>query len=106
LGLTYDKENWDLGIMANYEGKRFADDQNVVELPAYSIVSFRAGKSFKLGAKQAIKIGLNVYNALNNRGLTEGDPRVADTAVVTTDPFYNARPILPRRLTVSVLFKF
>lgn len=106
VGLSYDKNDWDLGIMANYEGKRFADDQNVVELPAYTMFNLRAGKSFKVGAKQSIKVALNLYNALNNRGLTEGDPRVADTSVVTNDPFYNARPILPRRLTASVMFKF
>ncbi len=106
VGLTYDKNDWDLGIMANYEGKRFADDQNVIELPAYSMLNLRAGKVFKMGSKQAVKIGLNLYNALNNQGLTEGDPRVADTAVVTNDPFYNARPILPRRFMVSIMFKF
>lgn len=106
VGLTYDKKTWDLGIMANYEGKRYADDQNVVELPSYAILNLRAGKTFKVGAKQSIKVGLNLYNALNSRGLTEGDPRVADTSVVTNDPFYNARPILPRRFTASVIFKF
>ncbi len=108
-GLTYDKNNWDLGLMFNYEGKRFADDQNLIELPAYSIVNIRAGKTFSIrpgSDKQAIKIGLNLYNALNNRGLTEGDPRVADTSVVANDPFYNARPILPRRLTAYLMFRF
>jgi outer membrane receptor for ferrienterochelin and colicin len=106
-GLTFDKKNWDLGVMFNYEGKRFADDQNLVELPAYSIINFRAGKTFPVGdTNQSIKIGLNLYNALNNRGLTEGDPRVADTSVVANDPFYNARPILPRRLMAFVMFKF
>lgn len=105
-GLSYDKNDWDLGLMVNYEGKRFADDQNVIELPAYALLNLRAGKAFKIGAKQSIKLGLNLYNALNSRGLTEGDPRVADTTVVANDPFYNARPILPRRLMASVMFKF
>jgi iron complex outermembrane recepter protein len=105
-GISYDKDHWDLGLSVNYEGKRFADDQNLIELPAYSILNVRAGKSFAIGSKQAIKIGLNAYNVLNNRGLTEGDPRVADTNVVLNDPFYNARPILPRRLMLSILFKF
>ncbi len=108
-GLTYDRHNWDLGLMVNHEGKRFADDQNLIELPAYSILNLRAGRSFQVGeksAKQSMKIGLNLYNALNSRGLTEGDPRVADTSVVANDPFYNARPILPRRLTVYLMFKF
>lgn len=105
-GITYDKNDWDLGAMVNYEGKRFADDQNNVILPAYALLNLRAGKAFKVGAKQSIKIGVNLYNALNNRGLTEGDPRVADTSVITNDPFYNARPILPRRLMASIMFKF
>jgi iron complex outermembrane recepter protein len=105
-GLSYDKENWDIGAMVNYEGKRFADDQNLIELPAYGLLNLRAGKAFSVGTKQSVKIGLNLYNALNNRGLTEGDPRVADTSVVLNDPFYNARPILPRRFTASILFKF
>lgn len=108
-GLTYDKQNWEFGAMVNQEGKRFADDQNLIELPAYSILNLRAGRTFWVGTKedkQSIKFGLNLYNALNNRGLTEGDPRVADTSVVANDPFYNARPILPRRLTVFAMFKF
>jgi iron complex outermembrane recepter protein len=105
-GIAYDKNNWDIGVLFNYEGKRFADDQNNVELPAYAIVNARVGKAFKVGTDQSIKLGINVYNALNSRGLTEGDPRVADTSVVTNDPFYNARPILPRRVTASVMFKF
>lgn len=105
-GISYDKRNWDLGLMYNYEGKRYADDQNNIEMPAYSIVNMRAARSFSMGNKQSVKIGLNLYNAFNNRGLTEGDPRVADTSTVTNDPFYNARPILPRRLTASISFKF
>lgn len=105
-GLTFDKKNWELGLMFNYEGKRFADDQNLVDLPAYALVNLRLGKTFAMQAKQSFKIGLNVYNVANNRGLAEGDPRVADTSVVTNDPFYNARPVLPRRLTVFVMFKF
>jgi outer membrane receptor protein involved in Fe transport len=105
-GLSYDKKNWDLGLMYNYEGKRYADDQNNIEMPAYSLVNMRAARSFEVGTKQTIKIGLNLYNAFNNRGLTEGDPRVADTSTITNDPFYNARPILPRRLTASITFKF
>jgi len=106
LGLTYDKNGWDLGASVNYEGKRFADDQNVINLPAYSIVTARAGKTFNVGEKQTIKFGVNVYNVLDNQGLTEGDPRVADTTVLANEPFYNARPILPRRLIASVTFKF
>jgi iron complex outermembrane receptor protein len=107
-GLSFDKKNWDLGIMFNTEGKRFADDQNIIELPSYSIINLRAGKTFPIkdSKGQSIKIGANLYNALNNRGLTEGDPRVADTSVVANDPFYNARPILPRRLMLFLMFNF
>ncbi len=105
-GISFERKQWDIGLMINHEGKRYADDQNNVELPAYSILNARIGKAFRAGDKEQIKIGLNVYNALNSRGLTEGDPRVADTSVATNDPFYNARPILPRRITVFVMFKF
>jgi outer membrane receptor for Fe3+-dicitrate len=105
-GLTYDKKSWELGVMFNYEGKRFADDQNLVELPAYGLVSARLGKTFAMQGKQSIKLGLNVYNVANSRGLAEGDPRIADTSVVANDPFYNARPVLPRRLTAFLMFKF
>ncbi len=106
VGLSYDKNGWDLGASVNYEGKRFADDQNVISLPAYSIVNARAGKTISVGDKQSIKFAVNVYNLLDNGGLTEGDPRVADTTVLTNEPFYNARPILPRRVVASVTFKF
>ena len=105
-GLAYSTAVWDLGVMANHVGKRYADDQNNIELPAYTLINLRANRSFAVGTRQTITIGLNLYNAFNSRGLTEGDPRVGDTNTILNDPFYNARPILPRRLTGSLTFKF
>jgi iron complex outermembrane recepter protein len=105
-GLTYDHKGWEAGINALYTGKRFADDQNNVVLPAYSLVNLQASRQVSLGNGQSVSLGFNLYNALNSRGLTEGDPRVADTSTLKNDPFYNARAILPRRLMLSVTMKF
>ncbi len=105
-GLNYDLKGFDLGINAVYTGKRFADDQNNVLLPAYSLLNLRGAKQFKIAESQFISVGFNLYNALNSHGLTEGDPRIADTSTLKNDPFYNARAILPRRLALTLSFKF
>ncbi|TAE50487.1 MAG: TonB-dependent receptor, partial [Bacteroidetes bacterium] len=105
-GLAYNRSNWEVGLMYNFVGKRFADDQNNIELPGYSLLNLRAGRRISMGEQGTMTLGLNLYNALGSRGLTEGDPRVADTNTIANDPFYNARPILPRRLTGSLTFSF
>ena len=105
-GLNYNRLGWDAGLNIVYTGKRFADDQNNVTLPEYSIINVRAAKEFSLLSSQSITLGFNLYNALNSRGLTEGDPRIADTSTLKNDPFYNARAILPRRLMISLSMKF
>ena len=107
-GLSYTTARYDIGLLANYIGKRYADDQNNIDLPGYTIVNARANYTFPVGTagKQGITVGLNLYNAFNSRGLTEGDPRVGDTNTIANDPFYNARPILPIRLTGSIAFRF
>ena len=107
-GFSYTTARYDIGLLANYIGKRYADDQNNIDLPGYTIVNARANYFFPVGtaSKQGITVGLNLYNAFNSRGLTEGDPRVGDTNTIANDPFYNARPILPIRLTGSIAFRF
>ena len=107
-GFSYVTPRYDVGVLANYIGKRYADDQNNIDLPGYTLINARASYTFAVGStgRQGITAGLNLYNAFNSRGLTEGDPRVGDTNTIRTDPFYNARPILPRRLTGSLTFKF
>jgi outer membrane cobalamin receptor len=105
-GLTYNRKGWDVGVNTVYTGKRFADDQNNVVLPEYTILNLRTAREFSLSESQTITFGFNLYNAFNSRGLTEGDPRVADTSTLKNDPFYNARSILPRRLMISLSMKF
>lgn len=107
-GLAYTTARYDIGVLANYVGRRFADDQNLIDLPGYAIINARANYTFAVGTTghQGITVGLNLYNAFNSRGLTEGDPRVGDTSTILNDPFYNARPILPIRLTGSLTFRF
>lgn len=105
-GLRYDRSGWEAGANTLYTGQRYADDQNNVLLPAYSIVNLQAARQISMGTGQSLTLGFNLYNAFNNRGLTEGDPRVADTSTLKNDPFYNARPILPRRLIVSLTMRF
>jgi iron complex outermembrane receptor protein len=105
-GLSYDKYNWEAGVNYTYTGKRYADDQNNILLPEYSIINLRLARLFAIAENQSLIIGGSIYNTFNTQGLTEGDPRVADTNTLKNNPFYNARPVLPRRVMFTLTFKF
>jgi iron complex outermembrane receptor protein len=66
-----------------------------VSLPSYNY--FNLGAGYALGTGTSINVDL--LNAFQSKGLEEGNPRL-----VTTGPVFLARPILPRRLQVSVSY--
>ncbi|MGH7456795.1 MAG: hypothetical protein ACRENG_35930 [bacterium] len=45
-----------------------------------------------------------MYNLFDSQGLPEGDPHLATGVDPTQFPFFNARPILPRRFTFSLTY--
>ena len=85
-------------------GRRFAGRENAEgrrpELPAYSYFNF--GAAYRLRA-QSITISADLLNALQAKGLEEGNPRLPGAGVSN---LFLARPLLPRRLMVSLRYDF
>lgn len=52
-----------------------------------------------------MSIGLGVFNLTNSQGLAEGSPRVGATQV-TGGQFFVARPILPRRVSLTATYSY
>jgi iron complex outermembrane receptor protein len=75
--------------------KRPVDVKAGVSLPSYNYFNLGAGYALSTGTA----INVDLLNAFQGKGLEEGNPRL-----VTTGPVFLARPILPRRLQVSVSY--
>lgn len=104
LGLQYNAGGFDARVSGKYTGERFADPANFQTLDPYTIMNVDAGYRFSFADEQSMRIGVNVFNALNSRGLTEGNPRLASDVDPTDQPYFIARPILPRRVKVSLTY--
>ena len=70
------------------------------KLPSYSYFNFGAG--FAIPAA-GIRVNLDVLNALQGKGLEEGNPRLISTGGSAN---FLARPILPRRVQASIDYDF
>jgi len=77
-------KNFGIYAEVNYFGKKFSDNANVFEMPAFAVLN--AGVSLKV---KNIRFAIDGANLTNTIGLTEGNPRI------TTAPgaIYYARPI-------------
>jgi outer membrane receptor protein involved in Fe transport len=104
-GVSYEAGGFDVRLAAKYTGNRFADEANFQRLDAYTVVNGGLGYTFSFGDTESVRLGLNVFNLFNSRGLTEGDPRLPPGVDPTDQPFFNARPILPRRITAKVTYR-
>ncbi|KFA87992.1 hypothetical protein Q664_44150 [Archangium violaceum Cb vi76] len=93
---TFMYGNASLGINWNYVGHRFSNNANTVDLPGFGQFNVRAGYTY-----ENFTLDLQLFNALNSIGLTEGNPRVDESLGAVPDLFL-ARPILPRRLMLSL----
>jgi iron complex outermembrane recepter protein len=69
-------------------------------LPGYHYFNFGVGYTLPRGGT---RIQLDLLNAFQGKGLEEGNPQLQTAGGA---PFFLARPILPRRLTVSVNYDF
>lgn len=107
LGLHYDNNSFDGLFSLNHTGKKFALDANNVELDAINIVRLGAGYTFSLSededTNENLRIGFSVFNLFDNEGVTEADPRNAQSS---GGQFFTGRPILPRRMFVTATFNF
>lgn len=83
-----------------YTGERYSNNLNTVTLPAFNI--FNAGATYSVNQ---VEFSLNVSNITNSLGLTEGNPRV-DESATAQEQIYMARPVLPRSATLSIGYNF
>jgi outer membrane receptor protein involved in Fe transport len=99
----------DLELRADFHwvGSRFVEgpqtrpqDAPAATLPAYGYFNFGASVAIP---RSGVRINADLLNAFQNKGLEEGNPRLLGVGV---QPFFVARPLLPRRLLVGVSYAF
>lgn len=83
----------------HYVGSRYVDRGIGTKLAPYSYFNF--GTGLPLGSGAALNV--NLLNAFQSKGFEEGNPRLLTSGGA---PIFLARPILPRRLTVSIDYRF
>lgn len=104
LGIYFDNRAFDAFLSANHTGKKFAADNNTIELESITIMRLGLGYSFDLGENdESLRLGVSVFNLFDDAGVTEGDPRNVGQ---TEEAFFFGRPILPRRYFVTATFNF
>ena len=90
----------------HWVGERFSEDatsrplDNPATLPAYNYFNFGAGFVIP---NSGTRVTVDLLNAFQGKGLEEGNPRLSSAGGA---PVFLARPILPRRLQVSVSYDF
>lgn len=90
-------------VFATYShiGKRFANDENTIELPAYDKLD--AGVSFDVSPSMTLQfVGDNLTDEV---GLTEGNPRT-DVGAGGVGAIYLARPLFGRSFLASATVRF
>jgi outer membrane receptor protein involved in Fe transport len=86
----------------HYVGRRYTDFATNTRLPQYAYFNF--GASYTLPGPQ-LTISADLLNAFQSKGLEEGNPRLTLVGGRTSDLFL-ARPLLPRRLLLSLRHDF
>jgi iron complex outermembrane recepter protein len=91
----------------HWVGSRFVEgpqtrplDAPAAELPAYGYFNFGASLGIP---RSGVRLNADLLNAFQSKGLEEGNPRLLGVGV---QPFFVARPLLPRRLLVGVSYDF
>jgi outer membrane receptor protein involved in Fe transport len=82
-------------------GLRYADDANTARLPQFGLLNL----GFAVGGREGFYVRADVQNALDSKGLTEGDPRAGETLFGAGSTF-NARVVDPRLYTLRVGYHF
>jgi outer membrane receptor protein involved in Fe transport len=106
LSGTYTESGLSLLADLHYVGSRFVSTQVAgaadTDLDAYSYLNLGASYTFP---GQAVTLSANLLNVYQSKGLEEGNPRLRQVGGRTSDIFL-ARPILPRRFTLSLGYRF
>lgn len=104
LGLFYDDSRFDASLFNTHTGSNFTSDANNVPLDSFDILRLDAGYTFSFGDSTA-RVGVDVYNLLDDDGITEGSPR-QDASQAVGGAFFVGRPVLPRRYTMRFTVNF
>ncbi|MDJ0652553.1 MAG: TonB-dependent receptor [Xanthomonadales bacterium] len=104
--IRYNYDAFDAGLYHNFHGDNFANDSNSVELDSYNLVRLEAGYTFEFGSGQTMRISANIFNLLDEQGITEGSPRQGNAQSGAPAQFFVGRPILPRRAMVRLTYDF
>ena len=105
LALSYSNKKYDANVSVDNTGKKYTDDSNKVLLEAASVVRLDAGYTMPMGeSNETLRFGLSVFNLLDSKGLTEGNPR--DLSQANQGVYFVGRPVLPRRAFVRFTLNF
>ena len=104
-GLTYKDDRFDAALFDTFTGRTFTSDLNNIRLGAYNVLRLDAGVKLPLDSGHVVRLGVSVYNLLNNQGATEGNPRQG-TLQNAGQAYFIGRDVLPRRVTVHASLKF
>jgi outer membrane cobalamin receptor len=102
-GLYYDDGAFDASMATTYTGPNYTDNSNAIRLNGFNTVRLIAGYTLPLANRQAVRIGVDVYNLFDSAGISEGSPRQVSQAV---GAYFVGRPILPRRVSVRLGYTF
>jgi outer membrane receptor protein involved in Fe transport len=107
LGAAYDDGAWDATIFDNYQGLNYANDSQAagVKLKPYHLWRAGIGYRFPFANNRNLHVGLDVFNLTNSQGLAEGNPR-AFNSQTGAEAYFVGRPILPRRYTLRLTYKW
>jgi outer membrane receptor protein involved in Fe transport len=100
---SFEPTSWgtfSLNGSVRYTGKIATTNADFSYFSAYEEVAL--GVAFD--ANNGFTYRIDVQNALDSTGITEGDPRA--TGAASASPYFNARPILPRSIVASINYKF
>jgi len=90
-----------LNVSWSVSGLRYADDANTAKLPQFGLLSL----GFAIERDSGLYMLGEVRNALDSKGLTEGDPRAGET-LFNEGATFNARVVDPRVYTLRVGYRF
>ena len=104
-GLYYDDGMFDLSFFTNYTGDNFTAANNAIRLDGWNVFNLDGGVKLKVGGNRNIRVGVNVFNLFDSDATTEGSPR-QDVNQTVGGAYFVGRPVLPRRISGRVTFKF
>lgn len=103
LAATYTYAGFRLTGDWHYVGSRFADVAAGTELPDYNYFNF--GAAYTL-SEPRLTITADLLNAFQSKGLEEGNPRLSQLPGGRTSDLFLARPLLPRRVLLSLRYDY